>query len=113
MEKWIPKFNPDEISFAKDHINTFMQAIILRNVANEDVLLKLFPYSFEGYASTWYFYLEYGFINSWDEFEKFFLQNFVDYNTFEDLCIVPFLNFYENAKFSIFSHFLLLTSLSV
>ena len=67
-EKWIRKFNPDEISPTEDHIKTFMQAIRLRNV-----VCRLFPYSFEGQTSTWYFSLESGSINSWDEFEKLFL----------------------------------------
>ena len=57
-EKWIPKFNPDEISPIENHSKNFMQSIWLRNVVHEDVVCRLFPYYFEGHASTSYFYLE-------------------------------------------------------
>ena len=84
-EKWIPKFNPDEGSLVEDHIKTFMQAIRLRNVVHEDVVCRVFPYSFEGHASTWYFSLDSGTINSWDEFEKLFLEKIGDDNTPKDI----------------------------
>ena len=47
----------------------------------------LFPYSFEGHTSTWYFTLEAASINSWQQFEALFLQKFEDDNTAEDLVI--------------------------
>ena len=84
-KRCITKFNLDEISPFEDHIKTFMQAIRLINIVHEDVVCILFPYSFEGQVSIWYFALEYGSINSWDEFENLFLQNFGDDNTLEDL----------------------------
>ena len=52
LEKWIPRFYPEEISPSEDHIKTFMQAIRLRNVVHEDVVCRLFPYSIEGHDST-------------------------------------------------------------
>ena len=73
-----PKIQSRWKSPAEDHIKTFMQAIQLRNVLYEDIVWKLFPYSFERSASTWYFPLDSGTINSWDEFEKLFLQTFGD-----------------------------------
>jgi hypothetical protein len=54
-EKWLPKFDPDSKQIAKDHIKKFMLAIRLCNVEHEDVVCRLFPYTFEGNASTWYF----------------------------------------------------------
>jgi hypothetical protein len=54
-EKWLPKFDPDSKQIAEDHIKKFMLAIRLRNVEHEDVVCRLFPYTFEGNASTWYF----------------------------------------------------------
>ena len=62
-----------------------MQANLLRNIVNEDIVCRLFPHVFEVHASTWYFSLDSGTINSWDEFEKLFLQNFGDDNTPKDL----------------------------
>ena len=51
-DKSLPRFNPDNIIPAKDHIKSYMQAIRLRNVIHEDVVCRLFSYTFEGKAST-------------------------------------------------------------
>jgi hypothetical protein len=54
-EKWLPKFDPDSKQIVEDHIKKFMLAIRLCNVKHEDVVCRLFPYTFEGNASMWYF----------------------------------------------------------
>jgi hypothetical protein len=54
-EKWLPKFDTYSKQIAKDHIKKFMLYIRLRNVEHEDVVCRLFPYTFEGNASTWLF----------------------------------------------------------
>ena len=77
-KKWLPKYNPDDKIPVEDHIKTFMQAIRLRNVIYKDVVCRLFPYTFEGKASTWYFALEARAIPSWDVFAKIFTQTFGD-----------------------------------
>ena len=64
-----------------------MQAIRLRNIIHEDVVCRLFPYTFEGKASTWYFALEASSILSWDVFSELFTQNFGDDKTPEKLDI--------------------------
>jgi hypothetical protein len=55
-----------------------MLAIRLRNVEHEDVVCRLFPYTFEGNASTWYFSQQPHTIVSWEKFESFFLEKFGD-----------------------------------
>ena len=86
-DKWLPKYNPDEKIHVEDHIKTFIQAIRLRKVIHEYVVYRLFPYTFEGKYSTWYFSLEVGSIPSWDVFSKKFTQKFGDDKTPEDLVI--------------------------
>ena len=86
-EKWILKCNPDDKIPMEDHIKSFMQAIRLRNVIHEDVVCILFPYTFEGKASTWYFSLEASSIPSWDVFSELFTQKFGDDKTPEELVI--------------------------
>jgi hypothetical protein len=54
---------------SEDHIKKFMLAIRLRSVEHEDVVCRLFPYTFEGNASTWYFSQQPHTIVSWDRFE--------------------------------------------
>jgi hypothetical protein len=76
--KWLPKFDLDSKKSVEDHIKKFMLAIRLRSVENEDVVCRLFPYTFEGNASTWYFSQQPQTIVSWDKFETCFLEKFGD-----------------------------------
>jgi hypothetical protein len=55
-----------------------MLAIRLCNVKHEDVVCMLFPYNFEGNASTWYFSQQPHTIVSWEKFESCFLEKFGD-----------------------------------
>ena len=54
-EKLLPKFNPESKEPAEDHVKKFMSAVRLLDVEHEDVVCRLFPYTFEGKDSTWYF----------------------------------------------------------
>jgi hypothetical protein len=51
------------------------------NVQHEDVVCRLFPYTFENSASTWYFNLPVGSITSWTKFQKDFLDKFAEETT--------------------------------
>jgi hypothetical protein len=67
-EKWLPKFNPDAGTSAEEHINNFMLSVNLKGVTEEDVVVRLFPYSLQGSAGSWYFSLPSGSITSWNIF---------------------------------------------
>ena len=86
-QKCLPKFNPNEKIPMEYHIKYFMQAITLRNVIHEDMVCRLFPYTFEGKDYTWYFSLETISIPSWDVFSELFTQKFGDQKTLEELVI--------------------------
>jgi hypothetical protein len=62
-----------------------MLAIRLRSVEHKDVVCRLFPYTFEGNASTWYFSQQPQTIISWDKFETCFLEKFGEYKSPEVL----------------------------
>jgi hypothetical protein len=55
------------------------------NVQHEDVVCRLFPYTFNNSASTWYFNLPVGSITSWMKFQKDFLDKFAEETTTGDL----------------------------
>jgi hypothetical protein len=78
LEKWLPKFDPNSKQIAEDYIKKFMLAIRLHSVEHEDVVYRLFPYTFEGNASTWYFSQQPHTIVSWEKFESCFLEKFGD-----------------------------------
>jgi hypothetical protein len=46
------------------------------NVEHEDVVCRMFTYTFENKASMWYYNLPIGSIRSLDAFERTFLNNF-------------------------------------
>jgi hypothetical protein len=77
-EKWRPKFDLESKQITEDHIKIFMLTIRLCNVEYEDVVCRLFPYTFEGNASTWYFAQQPHTIVSWEKFESCFLEKFRD-----------------------------------
>jgi hypothetical protein len=96
-EKWLTKFDPDSKQVAEDHIMKFMLDIRLRNVEHEDVVCRLFPYTFEGNASTWYFAQQPRTIASWEKFESIFLEKFGDGKPPEVL-VMDLSNLKMNAK---------------
>ena len=86
-EKWLLKYNPDDKIPMEDHIKSFMHAIKHKNLIHEDVVCRLFPYTFDGKDSTWYVSLEASSIPSWDVFLELFTQKFGDDKTPEELVI--------------------------
>ena len=80
-EKLLLKFDPNNNVSPEDHIKQFMLSIRLLGVQHEDVVCRLFPYTFVDQASTWLFSLTTGSIASWQQFETTFLNEFKDDRT--------------------------------
>jgi hypothetical protein len=81
----LPKYDPEISRLPEDHIKNFILAIRLMNVQHEDVMYRIFPYTFENSASTWYFSFPVGSITSWTKFQKDFLDKFAEETTTGDL----------------------------
>jgi hypothetical protein len=60
------------------------------NVQHEDIVCRLFPYTLENSASTWYFNLPVGSITSWMKFQKDFLDKFAEETTIGALMVELF-----------------------
>ena len=80
-KKLLPKFDPETSGFLEDHIKKFILAIRLMNVQHEYVVCRIFPYTFENSASTWYFNLPIRSITSWTRFQNDFLDKFAEETT--------------------------------
>lgn len=63
--KFLPKFDPYPKQLVKDHIKYFILAIRMKNECHEVVDFMLFPYTFEGKVTTWYFMHPPQIITSW------------------------------------------------
>jgi len=84
-EKWLPKYNPDDALPAEENLNHYMLAMNLSGVAHEDVVVRLFPYTFQGSVGSWYFSLPTGSIRDWDTFQEVFFSKFGDDRTIASL----------------------------
>jgi len=76
LKKFLPKFDPDNRGSPEDHVSKFFLAVSLMGVQHEDVVCRLFPYTFEGKTSTWYFALPQGIITRWNDFEISLMKKF-------------------------------------
>jgi len=68
-KKWFHKFNPDNVELTEEHINNFMLSINLNGVIEKDIVVRLFPYTLQGVARSWYFSLPTGSNNNQDTFQ--------------------------------------------
>jgi hypothetical protein len=73
LEKLLPKFDPDDDILPKNHIDKFMLAMSIMNVQHEDVACRLFYFTLQGKASSWFLNLPSGSITSWQQFENAFI----------------------------------------
>jgi hypothetical protein len=48
FDKLLPKFDPDKPGSPEDHVNNLFLAIHLLGVQHDDVVCRLFPYTFLG-----------------------------------------------------------------
>ncbi|CAF4166785.1 unnamed protein product [Adineta steineri] len=74
LENFLPKFDPDNDISPENRIKQFMLSLRLLVVQHEDVVCILFPYTFVGHASTWFFSLAPGSISSWQQFKTAFIS---------------------------------------
>jgi hypothetical protein len=99
----LPKYDPETSGLPEYHINKSILAIRLMNVQHEDVVCRLFPYTFENSASMWYFNLLVGSITRWTKFQKDFLDKFGEETTTGALMVELFattMNPKERVKYS-------------
>ena len=80
-KKLLPKFDPDDDILPKTHIDKFMLAMNIMNVQHKDVACRLFYFTLQGKASSWFFNLPSGSITSWKQFENAFITQFSDDKT--------------------------------
>lgn len=80
-KKLLPKFDLDNDITPEGHIKQLMLSLRLLDVQHEDVVCRLFPYTFVGQASTLFFSLAAGFVASGQQFETSFKNQFGDDRT--------------------------------
>ena len=86
-EKLLPKFHPDKDILLEDHIKKFILTLNLMNVHHEDMVCRLFYFTFQGNASSWFFNLATRSNTSWKQFETTFITQFSDDKTLGTLLL--------------------------
>ena len=77
----LPKFDPEKGIYVEDHLKIVYLTLNILNIEHEDVFCRLFPYTFDPRASSWYFSLQDNSIADWDGFEKVFIRKFGNQKT--------------------------------
>jgi hypothetical protein len=80
-KKLLPKFDLGNDVTPEDYIKQFMLSLRLMDVQHEDMVCRLFLYTFIDRASTRFFNLTVGSITSWQQLKTTFLTQFGDDKT--------------------------------
>ena len=75
-ERVLRKFDPGKGISVEYHLKSFYLALGLLNVEHENVVCRLFPYTFDPKESSWFFSLQANSIAIWDTFERVFKSKF-------------------------------------
>ena len=104
FEKLLCKFDLKSDVSPEDHIKQFMLSLRLMDVQHEDVVCRLFLYTFICKAYTWFFSLTIGSITSWTQLETIFLTQFREDKTSGVLFLeLSWIKFNKKEKFKYFN----------
>ena len=70
------KFDGEGNVFVTEHIRRYKSILHLFNVMQEDDACILFPFTFEGKDSLWFYFLPLNLISSWLEFKNVVTNSF-------------------------------------
>ena len=84
-KRLLPKFDLGKDISVEDHLKSFYLALDLLNVEHEDVVCRLFPYTFKPKSSSCFFNLQGNSIEKWDTFERVFKSKFGNKKTISTL----------------------------
>ena len=81
MKTLLSIFDPYKNTKTQDHIDDLYMHLWMLEVRYEDVACRIFPFTLEGRAATWYQRLPVNLVHSWRDFKKLFLDKFADDKT--------------------------------
>ena len=91
----LPKFDPNSDVSLEDHIKQLILSLRLMAVEHEDVVCRLFPYTFVCKASIWFFSLTARSITYWKQFETTFMTQFGDDKRVWFFVLIAILNYVQ------------------
>jgi hypothetical protein len=75
FKEWLPIFSGEDLTTPEDHLDYFLRALEPYD-QHEDILMKLFAYTFVGRAKEWFDSISPGTIMNWDLFQDIFTKIF-------------------------------------
>lgn len=105
IEKILLKFDPNTDILPEHLMKKLIFSLKLVNVQHEDVVCRLFYFTFQGKASSWFFSLAPRSITSWKQFETTFMTQFNDDKTLGILFLyISMININKKEKVKDFNH---------
>ena len=80
---FLPKFDGEGNITALEHIRKYESVLCLLDITYEDVVCRLFPFTFEGKVLDWYFVLPIHTIHGWFDFKRVFQSAYDIYNAID------------------------------
>ena len=77
---FLPKFNSEGNITTLEHIRKYEFVLHLLDIQYEDIICNLFPFTFEGKVSKWYYVLPINTIHGWSDFKRIFQSAYDNYN---------------------------------
>ena len=80
---FLPKFDDEGNITTLEHIRKYESILCFLDITYEDVVCRLFPFTFEGKVSDWYFVLPIHTIHGWFDFKRVFQSAYDVYNAID------------------------------
>ena len=77
---FLPKFDGEGDITTLEHVRKHEFVLHLFDIQYGDVVCRLFPFTFEGKVSKWYFVFPINTIHGWYDFKRFFQSSYDNYN---------------------------------
>ena len=77
--KFAPRYIYEESKMVEEHIKVFKELCNRKQVQHENVVIRLFPYTFGEIEFQWYVHLSPACITNWASFEGLFFEQFKTY----------------------------------
>ena len=80
---FLPKFNGEGNITTLEHIRKYESILGLLDIQYEDVVCRIFPFTFEIKVSDWYFVIPIHTIHGWYDFKRVFQSAYDIYNAID------------------------------
>jgi hypothetical protein len=75
FKEWLPIFSGEDLTTPEDHLYIFLRSLESCD-QHEDILMKIFTYTFVGRAKDWFDNISPGTITNWNLFQELFTKIF-------------------------------------